>query len=114
MRNAKQVEKEKPFYINIPASEVYNEQVEENILVQGIIDLYYINENDELVLVDYKTDYVEAGKEKDLISKYSKQLDLYKQALESALHRKVDRVYIYSVFLEKEIEIYREEYKCLC
>ncbi len=105
LRNAKQVEKEKPFYINIPASEVYNEQVEENILVQGIIDLYYINENNELVLVDYKTDYVEAGKEKDLISKYSKQLDLYKQALESALHRKVDRVYIYSVFLEKEIEI---------
>lgn len=114
LRNTKQVEKEKPFYINIPASEVYNEQVEENILVQGIIDLYYINENNELVLVDYKTDYVEAGKEKDLISKYSKQLDLYKQALESALHRKVDKVYIYSVFLEKEIEIYREEYKCLC
>lgn len=105
LKNAKEIEKEKPFYINIPASEVYNKEVEENILVQGIIDLYYINKNNELVLVDYKTDYVEAEKEKDLISKYSKQLDLYKQALESALHRKVDKVYIYSVFLEKEIEI---------
>lgn len=103
LRKAKVVEKEKPFYINIPAKEIYNQEIEEDILVQGIIDLYYINENDELVLVDYKTDYVEKGKE-ELLNKYRKQLDLYKRALESALNRKVDEVYIYSVYLEKEIE----------
>ena len=33
------------------------------------------------------------------------QLDLYKEALENALKRKVDKVYIYSVYLGKEIEI---------
>ena len=104
LRKAKTVEKEKPFYINIPAKEIYNQEIEEDILVQGIIDLYYINENDELVLVDYKTDYVEKGKEEELLNKYRKQLDLYKRALESALNRKVDKVYIYSVYLEKEIE----------
>ena len=32
------------------------EQVKDNIVVQGMIDLYYINQNDEVVLVDYKTD----------------------------------------------------------
>lgn len=104
LRKAKVVEKEKPFYINIPAKEIYNQEIEEDILVQGIIDLYYINGNDELVLVDYKTDYVEKGKEEELLNKYRKQLDLYKRALESALNRKVDKVYIYSVYLEKEIE----------
>ena len=104
LRKAKTVEKEKPFYINIPAKEIYNQEIEEDILVQGIIDLYYINENDKLVLVDYKTDYVEKGKEEELLNKYRKQLDLYKRALESALNRKVDKVYIYSVYLEKEIE----------
>ena len=104
LRKAKTVEKEKPFYINIPAKEIYNQEIEEDILVQGIIDLYYINENDELILVDYKTDYVEKGKEEELLNKYRKQLDLYKRALESALNRKVDKVYIYSVYLEKEIE----------
>ena len=104
LRKAKTVEKEKPFYINILAKEIYNQEVEEDILVQGIIDLYYINENDKLVLVDYKTDYVEKGKEEELLNKYRKQLDLYKRALESALNRKVDKVYIYSVYLEKEIE----------
>ncbi len=104
LRKAKTVEKEKPFYINIPAKEIYNQEIEEDILVQGIIDLYYINENDKLVLVDYKTDYVEKGKEEELLNKYRKQLDLYKRALESALNRKVDKVYIYSVYLEKEIK----------
>lgn len=104
LRKAKVVEKEKPFYINIPAKEIYNQEIEEDILVQGIIDLYYINGNDELVLVDYKTDYVEKGKDEELLNKYRKQLDLYKRALESALNRKVDKVYIYSVYLEKEIE----------
>ena len=101
LKKAKTIEKEKPFYINIPAREIYNQEIEEDILVQGIIDLYYINENDELVLVDYKTDYVENGKEEELLNKYNKQLDLYKRALESALNRKVDKVYIYSVYLEK-------------
>lgn len=104
LRKAKTVEKEKPFYINIPAKEIYNQEIEEDILVQGIIDLYYINENDKLVLVDYKTDYVEKGKDEELLNKYRKQLDLYKRALESALNRKVDKVYIYSVYLEKEIK----------
>ena len=48
--------------------------------------------------------YVEKGKDEELLNKYRKQLDLYKRALESALNRKVDKVYIYSVYLEKEIE----------
>ena len=105
LKFAKQIEKEKPFYINIPAKEVYGQEVDDDILVQGIIDLYYINENDELVLVDYKTDYVQKGKEDELIHKYTKQLELYKNALESALNRKVDKIYIYSVYLEKELKV---------
>lgn len=104
LQNAKEYHQEQPFYINVPAKEIYNEDVEEEILVQGIVDLYYINENDNLILLDYKTDYVKAGNEMDLIDKYKKQLDLYRQALESALQRKVDKVYIYSVYLGKEIE----------
>ena len=106
LKTAKEVYKEKPFYINLPASKIYDEnpdKIDENILVQGIIDLYYIDKNDNLILVDYKTDYVEAGKENELIEKYKKQLELYRQALEDALDRKVEKTYIYSVYLGKEI-----------
>ena len=52
----------------------------------------------------FKTDYVEHGKEKMLIQKYGIQLDFYKQALEEALHRKVDEAYIYSTWLDKLIQ----------
>ena len=81
MKKAKKVYKERPFFINIPAKEIYKEEIEEKILIQGIIDLYYINENDEIILVDYKTDYVERGKEQELIEKYKKQLELYCKAI---------------------------------
>lgn len=105
LKSAKKVYKERPFFINIPAREIYDEDVEEEILVQGIIDLYYINQKDEIILVDYKTDYVEKGKESELVEKYISQLELYRQALEESLQRKVDKTYIYSVYLGKEIEI---------
>ncbi len=104
-KNAKELYKERPFYINIPACEIYGEDTESEILVQGIIDLYYINENDELVLVDYKTDYVEKGNENELIKKYEKQLELYQRALELAAKRKVSKKYIYSVYLGKSLKI---------
>ena len=105
LKNAKEYYQEKPFYINVPAKQIYDEDIKENILVQGIIDLYFINENGQVVLVDYKTDYVENGNEIELVDKYKSQLNLYKQALENALGTKVDKVYIYSVYLDKEIEI---------
>ena len=97
MASAKVIERERPFYINIPAKEIYEEEIEENILVQGVIDLYYISSNDKLVLVDYKTD--KNKKEAEFIETYSEQLRLYKMALEKALGRGVDKVYIYSVEL---------------
>ena len=103
MIEAKDVQREKPFYINIPAKEIYKENLEEKVLVQGVIDLYYINSDGELVLVDFKTDYVENRDENILIDKYKVQLDLYKRALRQALNREVDRVYIYSTYLDKEI-----------
>jgi len=103
LKYAKKVFKEQPFYISMPAKEIYKLNVDENILVQGIIDLYYIDKDNNIVLVDYKTDYVEKGKEYELVQKYQKQLDLYKEALEKALNKKVKKVYIYSVYLGKEI-----------
>ena len=103
MRQAKEVQKEKPFYMNIPAKEIYQEEVEEEILVQGMIDLYYINKNDELILVDYKTDFAE--REEDLLEKYRTQLSLYQKALEEALGKKVSKVLIYSTFLGKELNL---------
>ena len=105
LKIAKKVEREKPFYINIPAKEIYKEETKENILVQGIIDLYYIDKDDNLNLVDYKTDYVELGNEQELVIKYKKQLEIYKKALEKTYKKQVKNIYIYSVYLNKAIDL---------
>lgn len=95
LSKAKEIHKEQPFYINIPAKEIYeNIETDENILVQGIIDLYYISEDNKLILIDYKTDY--AKKPEELINKYKTQLSIYKKALENSLNRRVDETYIFS------------------
>ena len=105
INNAKIIEKEKAFCKKISANEILNEAKHETILVQGIIDLYFVDENDKLILVDYKTDFVGEDDEISLIKKYSKQLEIYKSALEEALNKNVEEVYIYSLFLNKEIRI---------
>ena len=105
IRNAKKIYQEKPFYIYLPAKEVYGGNVEEKIVVQGIIDLYYINQHDETILVDYKTDYVTDNNEQILIEKYKVQLQTYARAIEQATGKKVDKIYIYSLYLGKEITL---------
>ena len=57
-----------------------------------------------MVLIDYKTDYVEKD-ENELIEKYKIQLQLYKEALEKGTNKIVDEVYIYSLYLNKEIQL---------
>ena len=105
LKNAKEYHKEAPFYINVPANRVVNTSLNENVIVQGIIDLYYITNDDKLVLLDFKTDFVKFGEEEILIKRHKPQLMLYKDALEKGLNRKVDYVYIYSTKLGKEIKI---------
>ncbi len=110
MKKAKELYQEKPFYVNIPVKEIYYDDEEkqkskENVLVQGIIDLYYITKENEIVLVDYKTDYVENREISNLVDKYKSQLELYKRALEEALSKKVSKTYIYSVYLGEAVEI---------
>ena len=105
LSSASIIEKEKAFCIKIKAKEVFEEATEEEILVQGIIDLYAILEDGKVLLVDYKTDYVNQGFENELIKKYQNQLKIYSKALEEALDKKVEKVYIYSLYLNKEIEV---------
>lgn len=106
LRKAKEVHKEQPFYINIPAKDVVSEaeNSKKNILVQGIIDLYYIDKNDNLILIDFKTDYIsnEPNAKEKILDKYKVQLEIYKTALEQALDRKVNKTALCLVKSEYE------------
>lgn len=72
-------------------------------IIQGVIDLFYIREDGKVVLVDFKTDRI--FDEEVFVKRYKRQLDIYKEAIEKLLLYKVDRTYIYSFSMNKEIEI---------
>lgn len=91
--------KEKPFVMDY-----------EGVLVQGIIDVFWL-ENDKIVLLDYKTDRVNAAKE--LIDRYSTQLKLYADALGRIFSTdgksiQADERLIYSFRLQQTIVTYCE------
>ncbi len=106
--NEQNVYREMPFYTRIPCSKVSNlfrheAYAEEKIRVQGIIDCFFIYK-DKVILLDYKTDYVERD-ENELVDKYSKQLQYYSDSIYKLIKKKVDEKYLYSFYLDKEIEI---------
>ena len=95
--------KEQPFVLGIDASEIYpQDESGEKILVQGIIDVYF-EEEDGLVVLDYKTDRVRSAGE--LCEKYHAQLDYYAQALTQLTGRAVKEKIIYSFTLGEEIRV---------
>ena len=101
----KKIYKEQQFVLGIQANEVNEEYVSDEImLVQGIIDVFF-EEDGELVLMDYKTDYIKSRDGKELVDKYKVQLDYYARALEQITGKKVKEKIIYSFFLGKEIKV---------
>lgn len=67
----------------------------EKMMMVGIIDAFFENEEGEIVLLDYKTDYVDDRNFEEIKNRYEIQLELYKTALESISSKKVSKKYIY-------------------
>ncbi len=100
---------EQPFVMSLPAQRVWPDRdlsqtdEEEDVLTQGIIDVFWVEE-DGIVLLDYKTDRVEHPQE--LIQKYHTQLDLYREALNRRFpDLPVKEVWIYSFWLNEAIPL---------
>jgi len=101
IRNARNVYRETPFILALPAVELYPNNpaakiLNETVLVHGIIDCYF-EENNEIVLVDYKSD---AQPER-----HSIQMEIYKKAIANATAMNVKEVLIYSFALGKAIPL---------
>lgn len=98
---SKRVERELPFSMLFDGNRVYPDvENGERLFLQGIIDTVFV-EDDQWVLVDYKTDRVKSGDE--LICRYKIQMDLYKEALERLTNMPVKASYIYSFRLHEAV-----------
>lgn len=102
----KLVKRELPFYTEISSLNIdstLSEEVygNENVRLQGIIDCIF-EEEDKIILLDYKTDYVEHGKESEILDKYKIQIKYYKDAVEKITGKEVKECYLYLFGLNKE------------
>ncbi|MDB8791179.1 helicase-exonuclease AddAB subunit AddA [Romboutsia sp. 1001216sp1] len=77
---------------------------EESIMLRGIIDAYF-EEDDKIVIVDYKTDFVNDENKNEVISRYKKQLDLYSEVVEKLTGKEVKERYIYLFGIDEDVSI---------
>lgn len=104
------VRREVPFSCMFPASRVYPESDDslaaEPILIQGVIDCLF-EDAEGVVLLDYKTDRIINKQWKEAAERHRFQLELYAEAIESVLGRKVNECHVFffdggqSVLLKK-------------
>ena len=102
------LKRENPFVFNKPASSIssdYTDFGDTPVMVQGIIDGFF-EEDDGIVLMDYKTDRIESDDpDVELADRYRVQMELYKDALEKLLYKNVKECYLYSFYLDREIKV---------
>ena len=90
--------REQPFVLGIDARRLKSDFPEtETVLIQGIIDVFF-EEEDGIVLLDYKTDAIFSMKE--LWNRYETQLDYYQEAVQKLSGKPVKERILYSFHLE--------------
>ncbi|MBQ7678527.1 MAG: helicase-exonuclease AddAB subunit AddA [Butyrivibrio sp.] len=95
--------RERPFMMGVPASERDPAlPAEETVLIQGIIDAWFI-EAGEVVILDYKTDHVRQAQV--LADRYRLQLDYYERALRAITGKPVRERLLWSFALGREIAL---------
>ena len=95
MKNALVLKREFSFKYLMNVSEINNElNDDEKIVVQGMIDVYFEDENGGIVIVDYKTDKVK-NNINDLVSRYAPQLKFYEKALQKSLGKNVSEKHLF-------------------
>jgi ATP-dependent helicase/nuclease subunit A len=80
------------------------ESAEESVIVQGVIDLCFIEDN-RWVIVDYKTDRVNAADVQKSAQKYAVQLDLYAKALQRITHIEVKEKQLFYLALGEAVRL---------
>ena len=103
---SERLEREMRFLTEIPISRLNPEFGEkfstESIVVQGAVDVCFIEE-DGIVILDFKSDRVADSKK--LADTYSEQLNFYALACEKIFELPIKEKIIYSFALSKEIKI---------
>ena len=106
LRRSPRVEREFKFSLLVPAGDYYDGTPPgEEVLLQGVVDCWFVEEDGAVTVVDFKTDRVsEAGVERRA-EDYRPQLDAYTRALARAAGVAVKRRYLWFFSMGRAVEV---------
>ena len=107
VQNSHALVREQAFSYVLEANEFFKSiQTDDLMMIHGIID-GYIELDDEIVVFDYKTDYVVDSTEgiQSIVRKYKDQLNIYADALSISCNKKVTRKVLCLLSINKNIDI---------
>lgn len=114
MLSSKFVKREQKIYTQIKMNDIYlNDEIfknnretyeNESVMLRGVIDLYF-EEDDGLVILDYKTDFVDENNKKEIIYKYKKQIEIYADVLSKLTGKKVKEKYLYLFGIDEQVKV---------
>lgn len=109
--NSNFVKREMPFMLKKKACEIYpNVSEDDYVIIQGIIDCLF-EEDDKIVILDYKTDKVikdgisKEDRIEEIKKSYKKQLDLYEEAVKLIYGKEIKEKILYLFDSGDEVKI---------
>lgn len=91
---ADEVHRELPFSLLCRASDYYNIETDDEILLQGVLDCCII-EDGKVTIIDYKTDYVNQDRLPELVENYSAQVKAYAKAMSRIMQKEVGETVLF-------------------
>lgn len=104
IRQADALLREFKFSLLTPASDYFTEGEGEEILLQGVVDCC-LEKDEELTVIDFKTDYVTEENQKEKAESYRIQLETYAKAMERITGKKVTRKLLYFFRTDSAVEL---------
>ncbi len=106
LRRSNRVEREFKFSLLAPAADYYPEaEAGEEVLLQGVVDCWFAEEDGTVTVVDFKTDRVDEQTVGRRAEDYRPQLDAYTRALSQAAGVSVKRRYLWFFNVGHEVEL---------
>ena len=106
MQNAVRLEREFNFYTTATLDEIYQNGQKGNILLQGTMDCFFVENDGRVVLIDFKTDRCKTPDDAPrLAERYRVQMKYYKKALAEIMEREVDECYLYFLDAGQAVKI---------
>ncbi|RHW49846.1 helicase-exonuclease AddAB subunit AddA [Bombilactobacillus bombi] len=102
------------FSLLLPAKRLFtqmSQEMDDQILIHGIIDGLFRDADNQIIIFDYKTDYLDPQKSSgkhsipNAVQEYSGQLNLYQQAVEQIAHQKVAHKYLCLLSINQVVEV---------